>query len=254
MASVGRLGEVLGQAGLDVVGELAAAALHVDVGGVTALERGVELGEHVLVLHRVDLDGHAGVRGLEVLGDLVVVALAGVGVGVVPPRDRRRATGPARPAGAVAAALAARAAGGQDGHRRAECDGPCHRGCSHLDALLAVERVWDGPHDGTASLRVSIVFDNVIETLTDPPPDDEGGGRDATPRPGDDGGRAAAGSPPSPSTTDPTRRRPLALLDLLRRHRVRATFCVVGPRSAPPAGPRCCAAPSPRATGSPRTG
>ena len=43
------------RSGRDVVGQLAAAALHVDVGGVAALEGRVELGEHVLVLHRVDL-------------------------------------------------------------------------------------------------------------------------------------------------------------------------------------------------------
>ena len=56
------LGDVLDQGRLDVRGELAAAALHIDVRRVTGLKSRVELGEHVLMRHRADLDGDPRVR------------------------------------------------------------------------------------------------------------------------------------------------------------------------------------------------
>ena len=85
---VGRLvGEVAGEPGVDVGGELAAATLHVDVGEVAALERGGELVDHVLVGHGGHLHGDSRVVGLVVGSDLVVVALARLVVGVVPPGD-----------------------------------------------------------------------------------------------------------------------------------------------------------------------
>src|SRR5690606_17726254 len=126
------LAEVHGEAGLDVRGQLAAAALHVDVGRVARLERGVEPGEHVLVRHRGDLDGHALVRRLEVRGDLLVVALSGLVVGVVPPGEGDVAV-PAAGAGAAFAALTTAATGGQEEGRAGECRGgegslaACHR-------------------------------------------------------------------------------------------------------------------------------
>ena len=158
----GRLGDVLDQAGLDLVGELAAAPLHVDVRRVAGLERGVELGEHVLVLHRADLDGHAGVRGLEVGGDLLVVVLAVAVVGVVPPGEGRRVAG-----GAVGRVVVPRRRELQAVASRA-MPAPSGKGARTavlviVDLLVVTDRAGRRKF-GTRVCAMSIVIDNVFDT------------------------------------------------------------------------------------------
>jgi len=91
-------------------------------------------------------------------------------------------------------------------------------------------------HVRTAAWRVSIVFDNVIETWTNVTVHQpEGDAVPPTPEPvttASGRGRVAAltfdDGPDAVATP--------ALLDLLRRHRVRATFCVVGAQVLAPGG------------------
>src|SRR5699024_1776808 len=80
-------GQVLGQSGGHVSCQLSAAAFHVDIRGIAALESCIELGEHVLVLHGVDFNVHPFMGGFKVGGDLLVIGLAISVVGVVPPGD-----------------------------------------------------------------------------------------------------------------------------------------------------------------------
>jgi len=125
-------------AGRHHVRELAATALHEDVRGVARVECGLELAVQVLVLDRLDLDGHAGVGGLEV-GDRVLPVLPALAGGRVVPeghRDGLAATRGATRGGARGTAVGAvsAAATGEECEARAERDerrAPClphHRG------------------------------------------------------------------------------------------------------------------------------
>jgi hypothetical protein len=104
-----RVAQVHGLAGLDHVGQLAAAARHEDVRRVARVEGGLQLAVHVLVLDGLDVDGDARVGLLERRDGVLPVGLAVARRRVVPERHRDV------PAVLAAGPRVAAAAGGQ-GH------------------------------------------------------------------------------------------------------------------------------------------
>ena len=84
------LGDVLHEAGVDLLAQTAAAPRLEQVGDVTGLEVGLKRGLERLVLEDVDLDRHVRVHGHELVGHRLPVRQARIVVLDVPPADRDR--------------------------------------------------------------------------------------------------------------------------------------------------------------------